>query len=173
MMLIYYVNFNIRNTITHCITCPNNPPSIVAVQSSQSHVLLYCLSLNSMPEATPNTHNIEKTAPIGTFLSFFSLHAFVIPAEANTPATAAIYDASAVKSMVIVCENINSTINIPRGASNNKHPIMVTETRKKFFELTPVLFLIKLFIKYFMLMVFAKIFTLYVINKNTKLKMIK
>lgn len=78
------------------------------------------------------------------FFSYFSDHAFVIPADVNTAATAPIYAAKPFKSVAIVWLYITSTISNTAGTNRSIKPIIVTTTRKKFFELTPVLFFISL-----------------------------
>lgn len=79
-----------------------------------------------------------------SFFSYFSDQALVIPAEANIPATDAIYAAKPFKSVAIVWLYITSTISNTAGTNSSIKPITVTATRKKFFELTPVLFFMSL-----------------------------
>lgn len=67
-----------------------------------------------------------------------------MPADVNTAATAPIYAAKPFKSVAIVWLYITSTISNTAGTNSSIKPITVTATRKKFFELTPVLFFISL-----------------------------
>ena len=56
--------------------------------------------------------------------------------------TALIYCAIPLKSVCIVCSLNTSTNNIIIGTISNNIPTIVTDTKKKFLELTPVLFCI-------------------------------
>lgn len=76
------------------------------------------------------------------FFSYFSDQALVIPTDVNMAATAVIYCAIPLKSVCIVCSLDTSTNNTITGTISNNIPAIVTDTKKKFLELTPVLFCI-------------------------------
>lgn len=57
-----YIIIKIKTIINNC---PIKPPSIVAIQSNQSQPPACNLSLNSIPDANPNTQRIVNKNPIG------------------------------------------------------------------------------------------------------------